>query len=175
MERTKRNSVDWGSLILGILFIITALLSFQNPAGNLIAIVLVFAVFAFLKGIFELFLRNRLKKLTGYKSYSTVILGLVDIIVGIYFLFHLNVGVAVLPFVFAIWFILDSFFGLFTLDLAKERSTGYYWFSLLINVLGILLGIVLFVNPLTSALTLSFLVGFYFMLFGISHIVYAFY
>ncbi|HFQ4031618.1 TPA: DUF308 domain-containing protein, partial [Enterococcus faecium] len=38
----------------------------------------------------------------------------------------------------------------------------------------ILLGIFLLFNPISSALTLSFLVGFYFMLFGITHIVYAF-
>ncbi|HAP7645602.1 TPA: hypothetical protein IVV33_002984, partial [Enterococcus faecium] len=49
-----------------------------------------------------------------------------------------------------------------------------YWFTIIVNILGILLGIFLLFNPISSALTLSFLVGFYFMLFGITHIVYAF-
>ncbi|RAX28978.1 UNVERIFIED_CONTAM: hypothetical protein DQE83_29000, partial [Escherichia coli] len=40
--------------------------------------------------------------------------------------------------------------------------------------LGVVLGCILLFNPISSALTLSFLVGFYFMLFGIKHIVYAF-
>ncbi|MEM5199565.1 DUF308 domain-containing protein, partial [Enterococcus faecium] len=43
-----------------------------------------------------------------------------------------------------------------------------------VDVLGIILGVMLLFNPLSSALTLSFLVGFYFMMFGISNIVYAF-
>ncbi|GGC95485.1 HdeD family acid-resistance protein [Enterococcus wangshanyuanii] len=174
MNETRRNGIDWGSLVLGILFVLTALLSFQDPAGNLIAIVMVFAFFAIIKGIFEIFVRNRLKELTGYKAYGPIVLGVIDIIIGIYLFFNLNIGIAVLPFVFAIWFIVDSIFGLFALDLAKSVSTGYFWFTLIINVLGIILGFMLLMDPLSSALTLSFLVGFYFMLYGITHIVYAF-
>ncbi|MBO0441760.1 HdeD family acid-resistance protein [Candidatus Enterococcus ikei] len=174
MNETSKRGIDWGSLVLGILFVLTSLLSFQDPAGNLIAIVMVFAIFAILKGIFEIFARNRMKELTGYKAYAPIVLGVIDIIIGVYFLFNLNIGVAALPFIFAIWFILDSVFGLFALDLAKSVSTGYFWFTLVVDVLGIILGIMLLMNPLSSALTLSFLVGFYFMLFGITHIVYAF-
>lgn len=170
----KRSGLDWGSLLLGILFVLTALMSFQDPAGNLIAIVMIFAVFAIIKGVFEIFVRNRLKELTGFKSYMPLILGAIDIILGVYLLFNLQIGVSVLPYVFAIWFILDSFFNLFTLDLAKAFHTGYYWFSLIVDILGIILGVVLLFNPLSSALTLSFLVGFYFMMFGITYIVYAF-
>lgn len=174
MEQRQHHGMDWGSLVLGILFVLTALISFQNPAGNLIAIVMVFAIFAIIKGIFEIFVRNRMKELPGYKAYAPIILGIIDILIGVYLLFNLNIGVAVLPFVFAIWFLFDSIFGLFTLDFAKRVSTGYFWFTLIVDVLGIILGVMLLFNPLSSALTLSFLVGFYFMMFGISNIVYAF-
>ena len=63
MEQRQHHGMDWGSLVLGILFVLTALISFQNPAGNLIAIVMVFAIFAIIKGIFEIFVRNRMKEL----------------------------------------------------------------------------------------------------------------
>lgn len=170
----ERKTLDWSSLLLGILFVLVALMSFQDPVGNLVAIVLVFAVFAFLKGIFELFVRNRMKELTGYKERMPLVIGIIDILIGIFFLFNIGAGVLALPFVFAIWFIADSVLALFTADLAKNISTGYYWFTVIINILGILLGIMLLFNPISSALTLSFLVGFYFMIFGINHIVYAF-
>lgn len=65
MESKQYRKFDWGSLILGILFILTALISFQNPTGNLIAIVIVFAIFAIVKGFYEIFLRNRMKELIG--------------------------------------------------------------------------------------------------------------
>ena len=170
----ERKTVDWGSLILGILFVIVSLMSFQDPVGNLMAIVVVFAIFAFLKGIFELFVRNRMKELSGYKGKTPLVVGIIDILVGIFFLFNIGAGVVALPFVFAVWFIADSVFALLAADLAKGVSNGYYWFTVIVNILGIILGIMLLFNPISSALTLSFLVGFYFMLFGITHIVYAF-
>lgn len=172
MER--RRSVDWPALILGILFILVSLLSFSDPVGDLISLVIFFAIFAIIKGVYELIARNALKNLTGYKAFFPIIIGVVDIIVGIYLLFNLNIGVAVLPFVFAIWFIIDSVFSLFTLDLAKTFSRGYFWFALIMNILGIILGFMLLSNPLVSALTLGFLVGVYLMIFGITQIIYAF-
>ena len=174
MNEGKKHGIDWGALILGVLFILTSLLSFQDPAGNLVAIVLFFAMFAIIKGIFEIFVRNRMKELTGYKSYAPVVLGVIDILIGIYFLFNLNIGVAALPFIFALWFIIDSIFGLFTLDLAKAVSTSYFWLTMIVDIMGIIVGFILLANPLSSALTLSFLVGFYFMMFGITNIIYAF-
>lgn len=173
MEK-KKHRVDWGSLLLGILLIITSLIAFKNPASSLLTIVVIFAVFAIVKGILEICIRNRMKNLTGFKIYVPIIVGILDIVVGVYLLFNLDVGLVTLPFIFAIWFLLDSFFGLFTLDFAKSISTGYFWFSLIVNILGIVLGVMLMFDPITSALTLSFLVGFYFMLFGILNIVYAF-
>ena len=135
----ERKTLDWGSLILGILFVLVSLISFQDPVGNLVAIVVVFAIFAFLKGIFELFVRNRMKELTGYKGKMPLVIGIIDILVGIFFLFNIGAGVVALPFVFAIWFIADSILALFTADLAKGYSTGYYWFTVIINILGVVL------------------------------------
>ena len=77
-------------MILGILFVIVSLMSFQDPVGNLMAIVVVFAIFAFLKGIFELFVRNRMKELTGYKGKTPLVVGIIDILVGIFFLFNIG-------------------------------------------------------------------------------------
>lgn len=173
-NKRHKHNMDWGSLLLGILLIIAALIAFKNPASNLLAIVVIFAILAIVKGVVEICIRNRMKNLTGIKVYVPIIIGILDIIVGVYLLFNLDVGLVTLPYIFAVWFILDSFFGLLVLDFAKAISTGYFWFSLILNILGIIIGFMLMVNPITSALTLSFLVGFYFMLVGILNIVYAF-
>lgn len=170
----EKRSFNWGSFILGILFILAALLSFKDVTGNLLAIVIVYAIFAIIKGCYEIFLRNKLKELTGVKMYFPIIMGVIDLIVGIYLLFHLNIGITILPYVFAIWFLLDSIFSLFTLDLARAVSNGFFWFSLIVDILGIIVGFMLLFNPISSVLTLSFLVGFYFMMFGILEIVYSF-
>ncbi|RHH70189.1 MULTISPECIES: HdeD family acid-resistance protein [Vagococcus] len=170
----ERNGFDWFSFLLGILFIFASLTSFQDPTGNLVAIVVVFGMFAIIKGIFELFLRKKVREFTGISSTMPIIIGVFDVIVGIFLLFNISAGVIALPFVFAIWFLLDSFVGLFSSGALKKSSTGYYWFSIVINILGVIVGFMLLVNPVSSALTLSFLVGFYFMMFGITEITYAF-
>ena len=169
----ESRKIDWGSLVLGILFVLVSLISFRDPVGNLVAIVIVFAIFAILKGLFELFLRSRVKELTGYKGKMPIVIGIIDLLIGIFFIFNIGAGVVALPYVFAVWFIIDSVLALFTADLFRGISEGHYWFTVVINVLGILLGIMLLFNPLSSALTLSFLVGFYFMVVGINQIVYA--
>ncbi|GAA2916406.1 DUF308 domain-containing protein [Enterococcus pseudoavium] len=170
----EKRGFDWSSFILGLLFVFVALMSFRDPVGNLVAIVIVFGVFAILKGIFELFLRNRLKDFTGYKAKMPLLVGVLDILIGIFLLWNMKASIIALPFVFAIWFIVDSIFGLFNLDVARKFSNGHFWFSLIINILGVIVGVMLFSHPITSALTLSFLVGFYFMMWGITQIVYAF-
>ncbi|MCD1024403.1 HdeD family acid-resistance protein [Enterococcus sp. SMC-9] len=170
----EKRSFDWGSLILGILFIIVSLMSFRDPVGNLVAIVIVFGVLAILKGIFEIFLRNRFKDLTGYKAKMPILVGALDILIGIFLLWNMQASILALPFVFAIWFIVDSIFGLFGLEAARKLNNGYFWFSLIVNILGVIVGFMLLFNPVSSALTLSFLVGFYFMMWGITHILVAF-
>lgn len=171
---TKDRRFDWLAFLIGILFILVALISFYDPAGNLASIVIVFAIFAIGKGIFEILARNRMKELTGYKAIMPIVIGVIDILVGIFFFFNIGAGIVALPYIFAIWFILDSILALFTADLAKLFSTGYYWFTIVIGILGIVVGCLFFVNPITSALTLSFLVGLYLMLYGINEIIYAF-
>ncbi|MGM0214043.1 HdeD family acid-resistance protein [Enterococcus sp. AZ109] len=172
-QQPKRG-FNWSSLILGILFIIVALLSFQDPIGNLVAIVIVIGAFAIIKGLFEIFVRNRVKELTGYQSKMPIVIGVIDIIIGVFLLFNIGAGVITLPFLFAFWFLFDSILGLLTAGSARTFSNGYYWFTVVVNIIGILLGIYLLFNPLSSVLTLSFLVGAYFMLVGITEIIYAF-
>lgn len=172
MER--KSSFIWSYFLLGLLFVLVALISFNNPQSSLVAIVYVFAFSAILKGIFELFFRRKLHQFTNQKSLLLIIIGLFDLLVGIFLLFNVSAGLIALPFIFAVWFILDSIGALVTASVFKDKSTGYYWFSVVLNLLGVLLGLILLFNPLTSALTLAFLVGAYFMLIGISLIVYAF-
>lgn len=174
MDTQQQKGFNWGSFLLGILFILVALLSFQDPVGNLVAIVIVIGAFAIIKGLFEIFVRNKVKEFTGYQSKMPIIIGIIDIVIGLLLLFNIGAGVITLPFVFAFWFLLDSIVGLMTAGAARVFSNGYYWFTVVVNIIGILLGIYLLFNPLSSVLTLSFLVGAYFMLVGITEIVYAF-
>lgn len=160
--------------LIGLLFVIASLVSFNNPDSSLKAVVYVFAIAAVLKGIFELFFRRKLHEFTNQKSTLLMILGIFDLLIGVFLLFNTNAGLLALPYIFAIWFIVDSIMGLVGADIYKVNGSSYYWFILIVNIIGIIVGIMLLFNPIVSAFTLAFLVGFYLMMIGISLIAYAF-
>lgn len=170
----KERKVQWGALILGLVFMWAALTAFRNPAGDLVAVVITFGITAIVAGVVNLMIRNKWKQITGSKSSMLMVMAIIDIIIGLVLLFNIGASVTVLPFVFAIWFIVDSIRGLLMLDTVKVISKGYYWFSLIVNILGIVVGFMLFFDPITSALTLAFLVGFYFLMASITCFVEAF-
>ena len=160
--------------ILGVLFILMALLAFRDPAGDLIALVIFFGMIALIKGFFELFYRKKMEEFTGSSKNWVIFMGIVDLLFGLILLFNIPLGLIALPFVFSFWFILDSIGALMIAPKFQKVSNGYYYFMLAISIIGILVGLLLLVNPLSAALTLAFLVGFYFMMIGISFITAAF-
>ena len=163
----RKIGFSWEYFLIGLLFVIASLVSFNNPDSSLKAVVYVFAIAAVLKGIFELFFRRKLHEFTNQKSTLLMILG-------VFLLFNTNAGLLALPYIFAIWFIVDSIMGLVGADIYKVNGSSYYWFILIVNIIGIIVGIMLLFNPIVSAFTLAFLVGFYLMMIGISLIAYAF-
>lgn len=162
----QKRSIGWGYLIMGVLFIIASVLSFINPAGNLEALAFAFAFLAILNGIWMI--ANRMG------STLRVVAGVVNILIGVFLFFNIYWAALALPFVFAIWFIVDSVLRLLTVGFARALGSGFFWFQLIISILGIIVGVLLLYNPISAALTISFLVGFYLLMAGIESIVYAF-
>lgn len=173
MTNTRR-SFSWGEFLLGILFVIVGFVAFRDPAGDLMSLTIIFGIVAVIKGIYELFFRSLVKEFMGLNGTWLTVLGIIDLVIGILFLFNLYKGMMILPYLFAIWIIVDSVFNLFMLGYYKAQGTGQYWFALIISIATILIGIFLFFDPIVAALTLSFLVGVYFVWFGILAIISAF-
>ena len=169
MGEQSKGKFGWGNLILGILLIITALIAFRNPLSDILALTIIFGIMAILSGIW-LIVNN-----DGGNKVFRIIIGILDVLIGIVLLFNLRIGALAVPFVFAIWFIAGSVYRLCNLGKVKKLlGNGYFWFSLVLNVLCVIAGIMLLFNPLASVFTISFLVGFYFMMVGIESIMYAF-
>ena len=103
-----------------------------------------------------------------------IITGILDIALGILLIFNLSAGAKIVLYIFAIWFIIDAIEGLLVLDIAKYIGDGYYYFTLIINIIGILIGVYLLFNPQGSALTIALLLGFNLMVVGIWNIIKAF-
>ena len=74
MSAERTNKFDWSCLLIGVLFLFVALIAFRNPAANLAAITIVFAMAALFKGI--LLIRQR-----GGSTLRLVV-GILDVAIG---------------------------------------------------------------------------------------------
>lgn len=170
----NQSSFSWVNLIAGLFLIIASLIAFSDPAGSLFGLTVFLGVIAIIKGIFNIAFRRRFENIIGQKLTTLTVLGVLDIIFGLILLFNIQIGMLTIPLIFAIWFVIDSVFGLMTAKQVKVFGDGYYWFRIIMSIIGIIVGILLVCNPIASALTVAFLVGFYFMLAGIVYITEAF-
>lgn len=172
MYQEKR--FDWLSLILGIIFVILGCWSLKNPDTTLSLLSILVGVGAILKGIYELSLRSTINNLLGIHSAWLLIMAILDIVLGIVFISHIAAGVMTISIIFAFWFIIDSIGQLSVAGFYRQFRKGYYWFLVILNILGIIIGISLLFNPMVSAMTIVWLISFFLILLGIIAIVAAF-
>lgn len=152
----------WKNFVLGVIFVFVAIVAFRNPTADLLGIVLYFAIAAIVKGILEIM---AWKKSQGLN----VFIGIVDLFIGIFFLFHLAMGIAVSPFVFAIWFISNSIYRL--VSIGRVSEVKYKWLIQLLNIVALILGVLLFFNPVVSAFTLAYLIALNLLIVGVLYLV----
>ena len=173
---TKRNNegFQWGSFLLGILYLFLAFFAFNNPMVSIVSVAYIFALGAIFIGLYEIFIRRKMRQHAGLSSGFVIVIGILDILIGVFFLFNISAAVVTMPFVFAVWLIVDSVGTIFTASPIRNYSTAQYWFTMIVGILGVIIGLLLVFNPLSSFIAIATLLGLYFMLFGILHIVYAF-
>ncbi|MCI5812872.1 MAG: DUF308 domain-containing protein [Limosilactobacillus coleohominis] len=173
MDRVNKN-FDWASFVLGILFVILGCVSMYHVDTTLRFVSILFGIGAILKGIYEIWLRQTVDNLLNHKSVWLIVMAILDIILGIIFLFFHSVGALTIAYVFAIWFIIDCFGQLQVASFYREFRKGYYWLLVVLNVIGIVLGIVLLFNPMLSAIMLVWLIATFLILIGVLAIVASF-
>lgn len=168
------SKFNWASLLLGIVALFAALVSFRDPAANLAALTVLFGIAAVVRGVLLIYAKFSLDDVPGVNTEMFLLLSIVNVVFGVLLLGNLWSGMMLLPTLFAIWFIIDSILGLANSGVARAVGKGYYWFRLILGVVGILLGVSLLFHPMTAAITLSFLVGIYFLILAINCFVEAF-
>lgn len=173
-NKNYNEGFQWGAFLLGVLYLILAFFAFNHPVISIVSVTYIFAIGAILIGLYELFVRRRLRQHAGYNSIMLIVIGVIDILIGIFFLFNISAAIITLPFLFAIWLIIDSVGAIITASPIRNYSNTQYWFTIIIGILGVVLGFLLIFNPLSSFVAIATLAGLYFMLYGVLNIVYAF-
>ena len=103
--QTKQRNFDWFSLVVGIVFVIAGIAAYMNPDDTLKFISICIGIGALVKGFYELWFRRGIGNLFGESSGWLLFMGIVDIILGLLFIFRAASGVVVIAYIFAFWFI----------------------------------------------------------------------
>ena len=83
-------------------------------------------------------------------------------------------GMVVLTVLFPIWFIAHCISRLVHLGhIRYVAGKGIYYFSLVVNIIGLILGFIMFLRPLFTLTAIGCLAGIYLILLGIDAIVIA--
>ena len=113
-------------------------------------------------------------RVLGVRSGWTIFTAIIDIIIGIIFISHIQVGVVFIVYMFAIWFLLDAIFQIFTSRFYHFFGRKYYILIVILACLNLLFAIILLFNPVLAGGFIVFMLAFFFFATGIAEIIEAF-
>lgn len=94
--------------------------------------------------------------------------GIITTLLGIFFLANVNVVEAILPIVFAMWFIYEGISELVLAIQAGKFKVPNWWVLLIFAIIEIIFGFVALFDPISSAISLTVLVGIFLFVRGLS-------
>jgi uncharacterized membrane protein HdeD (DUF308 family) len=162
----------WVILLRGIVGVLFGVLAFAWPGATLLALVLVWGVYAIFDGAFALY-QMVLAARQDRRWWPYLLEGLVGIGAGVMAFAWPEITALALVLLIAAWAIVTGVFEIIAaIDLRKQ--VRHEWLLGLSGVLSILLGLLVMAQPDAGALAVVWLLGAYALLFGVTLIGLAF-
>ena len=174
----RKNGFGWSEFAVGVLLILLGIFAFIRPESMLTGAVVVYGVIAIVMGIEDLVIYARISRFTGFGPMLSLISGILSVMCGVMLVANPNVGKWALTVLLPIWFIAHCISELTRANLIRLIGNPfYYYLSLILNILGLLLGFVMIFSPALSFMTIRVIccmAAVYLILFGIESIISAF-
>lgn len=169
-----RRQFNWPSFIIGLLFVIFAVVSFIHPDKSLRLLSLLVGIGSILKGLYELWFNRFLRRLRGRSSSWLVVMAVLDLVLGLVFCFYRGFGAAVIAIIFALWFIFEAVSGMAVAPIVAVVMPGISFLNTFLGIIMVILGVMMLFSPMFSALTLVWLISIYLLFLGIGLIIHSF-
>ena len=155
----------WLLALRGVAAIIFGVLAFTSPGATILALVIVFGIYAVIDGLLAVIVSFQMREVAN-RWWVVLLEGLAGILVGIIALIYPFVTAGALYLVIAFWAV---FTGLMEIIAAIQlrREIENEWSLILSGVLSVILGVILVVLPSAGALALIWVIGFYAIFFGL--------
>ncbi len=159
----------WAIAIRGVLGILFGLVALFLPGATMLSLVLLFAAYVFVDGVFGII--SAVRAARQHERFGLLILeGVVDIIAAAVAVAWPGLTVVAFVLLVAIWAILS---GGLMLTAAFRIDDGRWWL-VLGGIASLIYGALLIVAPLIGALVLTWWLGAYALVFGVSLLVLGF-
>ena len=170
----RRSRLGWLELILGVLLILLGVATILLPGKVFGGLIVLFGFAAVIMGIGDILLYIRMERFIGFGPVISLISGIVSVMACIMLVVYPGAGVMVLSVLFPIWFIAHCISRLSQLNTIRfHAGSGMYYFTLVVNIIGLILGFLMILRPVISILSIGWIVGFYLILLGVDSIVLA--
>ncbi|WP_217971601.1 DUF308 domain-containing protein [Staphylococcus xylosus] len=167
----QSSTIKWSSLIIGVSFLIIGVFIISFPEENLFAITWLIGLLFIINGFLEIFVRQVIKRTANQSATMLIILGIINIILGLLILFNVVTSTTFIVYLFAIWFIINAFFNMFNVTPLEKSNKIFHIISIILNILAILFGIILLFNPLIAAFIIAIFISAVFFIIGVSYII----
>jgi uncharacterized membrane protein HdeD (DUF308 family) len=175
VDKTPVNILSqswWIILWRGIAALIFGLITWFNPVITLYVMLIFFSGYAFVDGTLGIVMSFKGRRY--HKDWWLLFIwASANFLTGILTFFIPIVTVVVLTDLLAIWAIVSGVLQMTTAIGLRKSIQGEGWMALG-GILSIILGIVLFINPVQGGIAITWLMGIYAILFGIISIILAF-
>jgi len=161
------KSTSTSLVLLGVLAVIAGILAIAWPGITILALVILFAVYAFMAGGFQAtraFTSRSAGPVVGH-----LLLGLIDLAAGVIALVWPAPTAFVLVIVVAAWALAGGVAEFFA-GFASGETAGTRALFILSGLVSVAFGVLLFARPGVGAVTLALLFGLYSMIYGFSQI-----
>ena len=170
----RRSGFGWLELVIGIFMIVLGIWTFANPYHALSGMAVAFGLAAIAMGVADIILFIQVERFIGFGPILSLVAGIMSVMSGIMLLAYPKAGAVALTLLFPIWFIAHCVSRLFHLSHVRYvAGNGIYYLLLVINVAGLILGILMFLSPYFTLNVIRFFAGAYLILLGIDSVVMA--
>ena len=170
----KRSGFGWLELVIGLLLIVLGILAFLKPEMALTSLVFAYGIAAMAMGVADILLFIHVERYTGLGPVLSLVSGILSVMAGIMLVAYPRTGVLVLTILFPIWFIAHCISRLTHLShIRLMLGSGTFYFLLSINIIGLVLGILMLLDPLFTLSTIRCFASIYLILLGIDSVVMA--
>jgi uncharacterized membrane protein HdeD (DUF308 family) len=174
MNLKEKVDINWAEMLLGVVFVLMGIYTFAHPELTLSGFLVVYGVLAVICGVVDIAFYVHLERHTGFGPVTALVLGIVNGLLGLFLILSPHTAAVIVGLIFPLWFVCHCLVKLLNLNVVRVLSPWRYWWELVVNLVGILLGVLLLLHPFASAVSLVYLAGAYLVVMGLSSILSSF-